>query len=495
MKKLDLKTLMLLKEKGFISDRGYHELQRFYKGGVVKASEGMLVPSGSLAGQLGVGEENLVDPEQMKVKKVKAKSGNLFVPQSEEIDQFKEEALKPEKVELVRVTQPNQSFDGSMNQPDLGSMDKGVADELRKIEAQSQKEMAALMQQTAQNMGYAKAVDKAFQREQESLALIQQEKDALLAKKTAELEDLITRYQTSKIDPNRFWAEKTTQDKFVIAIGLALSGLNGSTAGFELLNRAIERDINAQKANLEALERGIEQKRTMIGDMMKIFGDKEKAVEASRIAALAIAEAKVKETQLKTSNALQQAELQKLYAEINAKKMEAIKKLQFSVENSKPVKDVAQALDRINMIEDDKTRDAALKEFQKIKGLDERIKQLDDLFGKAKQSPGGLFEKGAALVGKVTGLETEATEVRNQINPQILNIISDLTDENLKNEKMIEQKAKGFLIEPKDDATAITKKQQALADFIRREKAAKAPVLRSLGIIGPATFIKESEAK
>lgn len=67
--------------------------------------------------------------------------------------------------------------------------------------------------------------------------------------------DLFNKVMQNKIDPNRLWNNKDTGTKIVNTIGLILGGLGASSAtggknlAVEAMNHAIERDVDAQKAN------------------------------------------------------------------------------------------------------------------------------------------------------------------------------------------------------------------------------------------------------
>lgn len=71
-----------------------------------------------------------------------------------------------------------------------------------------------------------------------------------------ERQNFIKDINDSKIDPQHYWADKSTGSKVASAIGLILGGIGGGldhTGGnvvMDYLNKQIDRDIEAQKANL-----------------------------------------------------------------------------------------------------------------------------------------------------------------------------------------------------------------------------------------------------
>lgn len=102
----------------------------------------------------------------------------------------------------------------------------------------------------------------------------------------SQLADLDSQMQAKdKVDPDRFWNSKSTGDKIMVGLGLLLGGVgSGLTGGanpvIDMINKAIDRDLAAQKVDLEtaltkkklALEKmklDLEQRAASIPDPMK----------------------------------------------------------------------------------------------------------------------------------------------------------------------------------------------------------------------------------
>lgn len=123
---------------------------------------------------------------------------------------------------------------------------------------------------------YATAAEKAAQAE-EALGQTEQSNAATLAQTQADqakeqrawlgefqrqqaehetaLNKMFDDYRNSKIDPNHFWADKTSDDKVKMGIGMLISGIGAGLTGqpnlaSQYLDRSIERDFESQKANL-----------------------------------------------------------------------------------------------------------------------------------------------------------------------------------------------------------------------------------------------------
>lgn len=93
--------------------------------------------------------------------------------------------------------------------------------------------------------------------------------------------DIHQRYQSladevsaGKIDPSHWWDSKSTGSKILTAIGMVLTGA-GSQAG-QAIDNAIDRDINAQKSNLD-------NKQTLLGKYMEMYKSLPEAEAAARL--------------------------------------------------------------------------------------------------------------------------------------------------------------------------------------------------------------------
>lgn len=96
---------------------------------------------------------------------------------------------------------------------------------------------------------------------------------------------LTQQYADTKIDPHQFWASRTTGDKISASIGLALGALGpgGVNHSVEVLNTAINRDIEAQKANLEVKGRAATNQTNLLGIMKGNYETDSTALSATRV--------------------------------------------------------------------------------------------------------------------------------------------------------------------------------------------------------------------
>lgn len=100
-------------------------------------------------------------------------------------------------------------------------------------------------------------------------------------------EGLRTAVADSKIDPNRIWNNASTGNKILASISLILGGMGGrgnGNAAMDVLNKAIEQDVNSQKFD-------VQKKETLYGMNLKKYSDVRAAYTASLIQAGTIAQA------------------------------------------------------------------------------------------------------------------------------------------------------------------------------------------------------------
>ncbi len=94
-------------------------------------------------------------------------------------------------------------------------------------------------------------------------------------------ETLSAEVAQGKVDPGRWWDQKSTGSKVFTAIGMLFAGAGGGIAGHpemvgNVINKAIDRDIEAQKADLS-------NKNTVLGKYLEMYKDLPQAEAAARL--------------------------------------------------------------------------------------------------------------------------------------------------------------------------------------------------------------------
>lgn len=165
---------------------------------------------------------------------------------------------------------------------------------LGKIERAGRAEIAAqgdldkiAAQKAAEEHGAAMGRLQAIQDADAKYADIQSRKkvyfDEEMSKYAADRDAL----KSAKPDPDHLWKERGTGNKILAAIAVGLgafgSAINGGpNAALDIVQSAIDRDIQAQKDAIANKREDLADRRTMLGMNMERFGDEEAAVLATR---------------------------------------------------------------------------------------------------------------------------------------------------------------------------------------------------------------------
>lgn len=105
----------------------------------------------------------------------------------------------------------------------------------------------------------------------------------------AELDNLTTEIQNTRIDPSNYWRNQGALGAALSVIGLALGAyVQGRSMGqvpnlaLGELNKAIDRDIDAQKANLDIKGKALEAKKGIYGLVRQRLGDEQASLDYTR---------------------------------------------------------------------------------------------------------------------------------------------------------------------------------------------------------------------
>ncbi len=131
-----------------------------------------------------------------------------------------------------------------------------IQDEEMKIYKEGLGQQLAGQQSEAAGIGaQGKAEAAALDRSHAALQHVANTYESNQKKLQGEYDAVFKDMESKHIDPKAFWANKSTPGKISTVIGVLLSGLGGGAAGQEnmamkVLNQEIDRDIDAQKANM-----------------------------------------------------------------------------------------------------------------------------------------------------------------------------------------------------------------------------------------------------
>lgn len=198
------------------------------------------------------------------------------------------------------------------------------------------------IQAAAQAMGQqgqeeAKALDAGIQAHHEILNQAQDN----MTRINGEIENVIGDIKDQHIDPNHYWNDKSTLGKVSTALGMILSGWGSGISGqpnmaVNFLNANIDRDINAQKANLGKQE-------SLLSAYYKEFGNVKDAEDMARITQQSIVTDQLKQAAATAQSPLEKARALQAIGQLNIDKTQAmqqfaLRKAMMSAQQSNPDK-------------------------------------------------------------------------------------------------------------------------------------------------------------
>ncbi len=168
----------------------------------------------------------------------------------------------------------------------------------------------------------------------------EKERQSKLEAQQAKIETAVSDYANTKIEPGNFWKNKSTEDKIVSGIAIALSALGQglqASAGvaapnyaLKIISDSIDRDIEAQKIAMQTKGDVVNAQRGIYADMRSRFNDEREAELAAQTVALNSAQLKLQSISAENKSATVQANAKLLYGQIEEKKQEKIQELQKS---------------------------------------------------------------------------------------------------------------------------------------------------------------------
>lgn len=148
------------------------------------------------------------------------------------------------------------------------------------------------------------------------------------------LKDLQVDLASQKIDPDRYWDNKSTASKIFASIGMILGGGAAAILGKdkssaeEMIDRAIENDIEKQRQAIASKKKGVGAQQNILSLMKEKFKDEDQAAAAAKASMYETTQNKLKESAARFQAPQIQAKAQKLLAELEVKKQAALGQFQ-----------------------------------------------------------------------------------------------------------------------------------------------------------------------
>lgn len=175
---------------------------------------------------------------------------------------------------------------------------------------------AVQQQNTIQADALESAANDAEARRVERMAA-EQGRQKYLADQQSKLDTVIQDVATAKVDPKRLYGNADTGTRLMLIIGGMFGGLADRGNGNEFLKHIqanIDRDVDAQKANIENKKFGAQQGRGMLNDLRQDFGDARMGELANEKAAWTNVNTMIDAQMARAQNPLMQARGEKMRA-------------------------------------------------------------------------------------------------------------------------------------------------------------------------------------
>jgi|GEM_PF-4955909 len=184
-------------------------------------------------------------------------------------------------------------------------------------------------QQAAGIQGQAKAQEQMADAQSKALEQYQAQIEAQakfhqqnIDKLNQEQEQLFQQVQNGKVDPDRYWSNLTTGGKVAASIGVILGGIgagltHGPNQALQVLQNAIERDIESQKADLG-------KKQNLYSMNMQRYQNENQADAATRLQMNTMLQAKVQQAAARAGSPFAQAQAQMLLGQLKQQQIPLI---------------------------------------------------------------------------------------------------------------------------------------------------------------------------
>jgi hypothetical protein len=147
--------------------------------------------------------------------------------------------------------------------------------------------------EAAQQRGMADAVYSAAHAQASKIAndriqQLNQDRDNYVTKETKRLDQMALATQ-KEVDPDAYWRERGSGSKLAAALMIGLNQFavlwrgRGTNTAMEIINKGIDDNIHAQQANISNAGRALEQRQNLYARNVAAFGDKERAILATKV--------------------------------------------------------------------------------------------------------------------------------------------------------------------------------------------------------------------
>jgi hypothetical protein len=331
---------------------------------------------------------------------------------------------------------------------------KGIQESQKGIDAAFNRQEEAVQQAAA--LGQQRAAEEtAFQIEQDKMLSkydmdkqkAEQERQVKTQEAMNKLSQIQEEYAGMKVDPNRYWANRSTNGKILTAISLIFGAAGSGTTNqaATILQNAINQDLELQKLNIDKKGNELNQQKGLLSEMRTQFGDIRTAEAATRAIMLDAAQRQMQIIGGKYRGPEQAAKLEQAMGQLEAEKQKAIgdfykttddmnfRRASLQLERDKMglefAKGAAQDVqNRVVTVRDGVNPDGTVRYGQRLARDPEAAKKARDTYGAAESLINAIDE--AIAFRKEYGREsipgTEGYERAKQIQNDIILQIKEL---------------------------------------------------------------------
>jgi len=264
----------------------------------------------------------MVSPTAAELPKTVPASKSVETATPEELGQLATTLKKEEKAKAETPSVPNANLvqtnlPTGQAQPAPAPVPAAMPGQGLLDKSFKEREAGIAAQQAAAEQQSRDTVD-AYQKWQTANVAAAKAHQTELEQNEAQHQEIIKSIQDQKIDPNRVWNKMSTGNTVLAAIGMVLSGIGSGLTGqpnmaMSVINKSIENDIDAQKAELG-------KKETLLSDNLRKYGNLQQAYAATRSQLYSVAQGQIAEAAAKASGAEAKARAQMLYGELDAQR-------------------------------------------------------------------------------------------------------------------------------------------------------------------------------
>lgn len=156
--------------------------------------------------------------------------------------------------------------------------------------------------------------------------------DRDVAQRMDKIEALTKEVSEGKVNPDHFWESRSTGQKIAFGVAAFLGGFvsgfrGGPNEALQHMESAIDRDMAAQRANIENKRGQIGDMRGLLAETYRRYGNMDQAEAAARVIALQQIDQRAQEYAVGSGNELVAAKGQMLQAQINKAEADARNRL------------------------------------------------------------------------------------------------------------------------------------------------------------------------